>query len=656
MKKTFRRALVLTVVIAVLTVCAFAMSASAASCHGTSESWEEVYTAPTCTQDGYSDYYCKFCGELAYTTKDVSDPLPMDKAMGHRNLATSYVLSDDGTYYTRVVTCQDGICVRADGDTPAVTGTVTECPTKYYLVEFKNDKASPEIGEVADHADYFLDGYYVADVPETWVVDLSDSDTKDYITKTYEPIFRVSNPCSVDYGSNVTEPSYEFFQEADGTRHLYVKDGETAYANGKAAFLGETPERNNDTTKGGYEFRTWLADGEDISVKKITKNTVFYADFAADKNYSISYVFKNGDTPIFESVHNIAYGSGAEYDGETPTKNKSIQYIYEFAGWRVEDKNATDTEYFTELRAPVNLYHKNVAIYAQYNAIPNRYKIELVKYNGTPFTYNGAPIVCDGVAIYEEILSADIVKTLDFTRPNTETYVFNKTDKWKISAINGNAVVGDTLVGIDMLSLPQSFTVKTKDGEEVTVGYEDYDLITLTPYYESQLIKYSVPVTIDHFYFDEDDLYHDNTPREEILDDFYVAAYDANGNFLDGGQADSQGKVTLRIPFSTTWRFEAVTENGKYFGYTEINSMAFDYESGKPLYEIIHTKNISVAPYLTDAWTEGDVKGCKCVCHSFIGGFLVRIYNFIYRSFGIKYKCCDDLYAAHGDSLLYAKN
>lgn len=655
MKKTFRKALVLMTVVTVLTVCAFAMSASAADCHGTIDSWVSKYVKPTCTENGYTEYYCKDCGELASTTENQANPDIRDLAAGHKYLAIRYDKSADGTYYTRVVKCQAAECVRANGSTSAVSGTVKNCPTKYYLVEFANSVASPALGDVSNHEDYFLKGYYVKNSPSTWVVDLTDANTNDYITKTYAPISRVANTYSTDHGDYITEPDYEYFEEADGTVHLYVKEGSKAYADGKSAFKGVIPARNNDTTNGGYTFETWkTADGTDISAAVITENTTLYASFVAPENYTVSYTFKNGDTPIFESVQNVPYGSTVVYDGEEPKKAKTVESSYEFAGWRVENKNATDIENFAAIREPIALYHSHTVIYAQYKAIPNRYKIELVKYNGSPFTYeDGQPIKNDSVAFFEEVVSDDVVKSLDITRPNTETYTFAETNKWKIYAVNGYRVTGsDVLVGLDNLSLPQSVTVKGENGD-TTIGYEDYDVISVSPVYLSQRRTYPVTVSIMHNYFEEEDLYDDRTPREDILDDFYVSVYDANGNVLDMGQTNSEGKVTLYIPFSTTWRFEAVTKNNKYFGYTVISPLSYDADSGKPVYEVIHIEGVGVAPSLSESWSEGVQQSCNCICHSFLSGLLIRIYNFIYRAFGIEYKCCDDLFAVHGDILVY---
>ncbi len=653
MKKTFRRALVLIAVITALTVCAFAFTASAETCHGTAESWTRIYIEPTCTENGFTEYYCKDCGALAKTT-EFDEPDAKDKATGHRYLATEYRpgIDENGKeYYTRVVTCQSDVCSRVTGK----GHTVSECPTKYYLVEYKNNEASPSLKDVSNHADYFLKGYYVENVPSTWVVDLSDSNNNDYITKSYEPFTRVSNNPTIDYGTDITEPAFEYFKEADGTVNLYVKEGSKAYADGKAAFDGIIPVKNNDTSAGGYKFDTWVAedDGTDISAKVIEENTVFLAKFKATENYTVTYTFKNGSTPIFESMQGVPYGSTVIYDGETPTKAKTVENSYEFAGWRVENINATDSENFAGLREPITLYHQHVIIYAQYNAVPNRYNIELVKYNGKPFEYNGQPIKKD-VAFFEEIVSEDILKTLDISRPNTETYTFAETASWKIYAVNGHKVTGrDVIVGLDRLSLPQSVTVEGEDGQPMTIGYEEYDVISVSPLYKSQYRTYPITVSIMHNYFEEEDLYDNKTPRSDILDDFYVTVYNANGAVLTSGQTNSEGKVTVYIPFSTTWRFEAVTKNGKYFGATDVNPLSYDADTGKPLYEVIHIEGVGVAPSLSKSWSDGNTHSCRCVCHSFLSGLLIRIYNFIYRIFGIEYKCCDDLFAVHGDILIY---
>ena len=46
---------------------------------------------------------------------------------------------------------------------------------------------------------------------------------------------------------------------------------------------------------------------------------------------------------------------------------------------------------------------------------------------------------------------------------------------------------------------------------------------------------------------------------------------------------------------------------------------------------------------------------CHCICHSFLGGFWISILNMIYRLFGRKIVCCYDMFATHGDRLIYGK-
>ena len=45
---------------------------------------------------------------------------------------------------------------------------------------------------------------------------------------------------------------------------------------------------------------------------------------------------------------------------------------------------------------------------------------------------------------------------------------------------------------------------------------------------------------------------------------------------------------------------------------------------------------------------------CTCACHSFIGGLWITALNVMHYLFKVKYVCCYDMYATHGDKLAYA--
>lgn len=655
MKKTFKRLFILMAVVTVMTVCAFAMSASAADCHGTSESWQSVNIAPTCTQDGYTEKYCKFCGELVSSTEGQTPDDARVKATGHRYLVKGYELRYDeqnNPYYVRVVQCQNDMCARKNATTEEQVHIERECPTRYYLVKFVNDKESPKLGEVSNHEDYFLEGYYVSNIPATWIVDLSDSDTNDYIEKTYAPVPRVIYTTTNDFGTAITEPDYEYFVK-DGANLLFVKHGSKAYADGKSAYQGVTPSRNNDTEKGGYQFDTWkAADNTDISAKEITAETTFYASFKADDNLTVSCTFKNDETQLLETINDVPYGSAVTYGGHTPTREKTAAYNYKFAGWRVEKKSADATENLIALYGPIKLYHSHAVIYAQYDNNPNKYNFELVDYKGDAFTYGGNAIIVSGIEFYEEIVSQDVIDALDLSRPNTPRLAFAETENWRISAVNGYTVANDSFrIRLNNMELPEVITVNTADGTTDILA-KDYDMISLTPVYKSQLITYPVTVSIMHNYFEEEDLYDNREPRSDILDDFYVTVRDAHGNVLDSGRTDSRGKVTLHIAYSDLWVFEAVTDNGKYYGQNAIDPMVYDAD-GKHIYETVEFKGVGVAPSLSDRWEGGDKQSCNCICHTVLGNLLIRLYNFMYSIFRIEYVCCEDLFAVYGDILIY---
>ena len=133
------------------------------------------------------------------------------------------------------------------------------------------------------------------------------------------------------------------FESTDIVYTVTWKNGDEPIEIDENVFYGETPSYDGETpTKDAtaqyiYTFSGWT-DGEytygptdDLPV--VTGNITYTAMFSTTTNtYTYTVTWKNGDDPI-ETDENVPYGTAPSYDGETPTKDATAQYIYAFSGW-----------------------------------------------------------------------------------------------------------------------------------------------------------------------------------------------------------------------------------------------------------------------------------------------------------------------------------
>ncbi len=140
----------------------------------------------------------------------------------------------------------------------------------------------------------------------------------------------------------------------------FVNEDGTELQSGEV-LLGETPAYTGEeptkpaTAQYTYTFAGWkdengIVYGLTDDLPAVTGEMTYTAIYTSTVNeYTITFVNEDG-TVLQEEL--VAYGETPEYNGETPTKEKTLRYEYTFAGWDPEivpvTGDATYTAVFTE--------------------------------------------------------------------------------------------------------------------------------------------------------------------------------------------------------------------------------------------------------------------------------------------------------------------
>ncbi len=643
MKKTFKKQFILLAVVTVMMMLALVMPAAAedSTCPGanggahSSEFVEKIIYAPTCTQDGYSIMaYCTECKEIVVGAPYEDE---VTEKTGH-NYKVCYVEDTVNGGYKRVRECTNPLCqrleVEADGTVIAEEIVNSkDIRSAYYLVEFENTYEAPEKTDPV-HSTYYDDEFYVANSPVTWLA-------TSYTSKKYEANKKES------VSSVASDPDYEFVAYEDGIK-LYVKGGKKA-----PAYEGKFPARGKDKTFGAYGFNGWntSADGSGEKfedVEAISENITFYATFkGVTDRTEVSYTFHNWDGAMLTARTVAPYGSVAKYgDLNPPTREKDERAWYEFDGWTI-GKNGKIL--YGDKTDEIELYY-DTAIYAHFIEHKNYYTVKYVDSNGDVLKVDGSDLVSENVTYGKSI--AEAVNSLPYGAldiPRDKKYIYTFEDQWIIEKVNDYEVAKEYTINSHSFILPKTVYVYDEDGNTMGVTPSDKDVITLSPKYRRDPVKYTFKVTIITDNFDKNDVYENGMTTSALLDKFTIQVTDANGQYVAHGQTDKSGVFYFSAYYSDSLKVTAsTTNNNKYYGETTLYFATLDQ------IEYYENIGITIAPGVTAEWNEG-IKGCTCFCHSAFGGIVVKIYNLLYRLFNIRYVCCDDLFIVHGDILAYTK-
>ncbi|MBR6313283.1 MAG: InlB B-repeat-containing protein [Clostridia bacterium] len=198
------------------------------------------------------------------------------------------------------------------------------------------------------------------------------------------------------------------------------------------SFDGETP------TKAATAQYTYTFDGWSPEIADVTGDATYTATYSSTVNkYDITWVDGNGETLKTEQV---AYGDTPAYTGDTPTKDATAQYTYEFnETWTPEIVPVTEAATYT----------------AQFDSTVNKYditwvdgngetlKTEQVEYGTTP-AYTGDTPTKDATAQYTYVFNNTWTpEIVPVVAAATYTAQFDSTvNKYDITWVDGN---GDTL-------------------------------------------------------------------------------------------------------------------------------------------------------------------------------------------------------------------
>lgn len=634
MKKTFKKQFIFPAVVIMMLMLALVLPASAESgCPNASDPSAphsskyitELRYEPTCTQAGYVIDYCSYCNEPAVG-------LPYENVFaqptGH-SFEVSYEADTVNGGFKRVRVCQNPLCQREETfngtDFDKIEGYTVE-ENGYYSVSYCNTYEAPSV-DAENHKDYYLAEFYNKNDRKTW---LSNG--------TYtQKLYAHSQEETVD--GAVDAPAYELINEANSIK-LYVKQGQQI-----PEYEGEIPARIKDKTAGKYIFTGW--ESADYGEDGVTKNTILTATFEAEETFH-NFTFRDGDLSALTAVRTVGFGDKVKYvDLKEPTKASDHQKHYEFDGWTIGRNGATIYGIQSAAEDGIPVYYTE-DIYAHFKEELNDYTVEYVDYQGNAFENEGVPVKSEGVN-YGSDLSEEI-KNLDLEVARDKVYIYEYAKSWAIKEVNGYKVNGDVVINERRFDLPSSLIIE-KDGSLEKIIPSDGDVITITPRYQKVYVDYTFKVQIMVNYFQPEDLYENNNILvSDLLDKFVIQVKDANGQFIAGGQTDSNGVFYFNAKYSDTITITAVTQNNKYYG----EKVLYLNNSSLEQLESFKTVGVTIAPKVTQEWLDG-LKGCSCICHSILSPIVVRIYNILYKIFGIKYVCCDDLFIVHGSILAYTK-
>ncbi len=166
---------------------------------------------------------------------------------------------------------------------------------------------------------------------------------------------------NVTYRAQFTSETAKYtvtWQNWDGT---ILEVDENVLHGTKPTYDGVTPTKAADVEY-TYTFAGWFPYVSSYTTSDVTYVAQFSREF---RKYTVTW--KNWDGTELELDENVEYGAMPTYNGETPTKEKDVQYTYNFSGW---DKT-------------VGSVSGDITYTAEYNSTINKYTIVWKNYDGT---------------------------------------------------------------------------------------------------------------------------------------------------------------------------------------------------------------------------------------------------------------------------------
>ena len=447
-----------------------------------------------------------------------------------------------------------------------------------------------------------------------------------------------------DYATESINPGTDLTVYKPGT----VLEYHSVQNGAEVDYEGNVPTRRKDADFGKYNFAGWVTrddEGNETPVAlpfTATQDTTLYAtftgeeitceiDFRSDGVYvdadgklqpdlirvpvldesgepkrdplddSIIYTTKVNDATLVKI--SVPYGGSVTPPANDPERPEQEHYTFTFKGWDYDCDHI----------------YKSGSINAEYNIQGKTFTFEFCDYDGTSL---GKRQVVYG----EAVTDVPEVAEREFST-NESNYSFH--DQWNVKQ-DGLQTDSGEVINLERVMFN-------------TVSPDENGVIKVYAQYWQQLKEYFFSLRI---------IDDDGEPAEgvgvqvtgsenQLLTTFTDKDLGHNGGV---GTTDEDGWVNLSVPYQEKYTISA---------YDPYYNLAVQKEFS--LYDLENNAQITLqlsAPYDLN----NGQQYCNDVCHSFIGGLWITGLNLFYRLFKVKYVCCYDMYATHGDRLVYASN
>ena len=201
---------------------------------------------------------------------------------------------------------------------------------------------------------------------------------------------------------------------------FYFDDGETVLDRQTIPY-GETPSTDMTPAKTGEEHYYYHFAGWSPEVTAVTGDVAYTAVFTRlPKQYEIT--FRNYNNRVLLST-SVAYGTMPTYTGDTPTRARTAQYTYIFAGWSPElTEVAGDATYTAVYESVLNQY--TVLFLNEDGTELDR---QTVDYGSTP-TYQGETPTKESDEQYRYTFAGWTPRIVAVTKDATYTATYTRHD------------------------------------------------------------------------------------------------------------------------------------------------------------------------------------------------------------------------------------
>ncbi|MBQ8029316.1 MAG: hypothetical protein IJ262_07940 [Clostridia bacterium] len=576
----------------------------------------------TCKNDGYEIYKCARC--------DSKKTITLEKTGEHKFVDTIVAPTCTEVGFT-IKACEGcGVAYRTNfvdslGHDITATSSEATCTEDGGITytcsrsgcgysEFVKDENKPALGH--DMGEWYFSAqeggkYYYnkrdcgrdeCSYYEYEMVEGSETEAQKYFKVTYVNEWVATNYYVAKDGTKLaySDAQKNGNYKTETVAEIFVKEGAAAQFPNKVY-----PQRYPTKEFGGYKL-SWEVKSGTQSAANVTSNMVLNAVFTGyDVYYQVDFANKDGSK--LTTVETILHGHGAQYPFADPTTADNLHYKYEFSHWNRD---------YSEI-------YSSGTIVAIYDEIPKTYYVFFHGINGN--------VISEGT--FEYATKPDCTPK-DMSIASDYTYHYSFVG-WQLS--NGKTVNVNELRVEDPAYKEYDPNLKGNTDPEVYNKYmtdAEKGIIHLYAKYNKYPIRYNVRIAAAAY---------DGSPVPGAV----VQIIDSNNNYAGGAELNENSEYIFNLTYSKTYTV-TITANNAQLTFT-IN--------GEELVKSNQNGNIPTIRVQLPEPEPGEVAGdndCGCLCHSFLGRIYVTVFNLIYRLFGKKVVCCPDMYAAHGDDLVYS--